>query len=78
MPESIEPSKFVSNRARMPGQADSRKDSNSTKFEIRPQIFVELSFRELSDSKLSGLYHFDNTVMIHWVKNMSKRWAASS
>ena len=43
----------------MSGEFDSRKDSQSTKFERRPQIFVKLSFRELCDSKLSGLHAFD-------------------
>ena len=36
------------------------KDSHSTKFERRPQILVKPSFRELFDSKLSGLCGFDN------------------
>ena len=49
----------------MSGEFDSRKDSQSTKFEQRPQIFVKLSFRELRDSKLSGLHAFDNMVIIH-------------
>ena len=31
----------------------------------RPQIFVKLSFRELYDSKLSGLHPFDNMAIIH-------------
>ena len=51
MPESIELSRFVSNRVRMSGKFDSRKDSQSTKFEWRPSILVKLSFRELCDSK---------------------------
>ena len=51
MPESIESSRFVTNRARMSGEFDSRIDSQSTKFEQRPQIFVKLNFRELCDSK---------------------------
>ena len=49
----------------MSGEFDSRKDSQSTKFEQRPQIFVKLSFRELCDSKLSGLQAFDNMTIIH-------------
>ena len=49
----------------MSGEFDSRKDSQSTKFEQRPQIFVKLSFRELCDSKLSGLHAFDNMAKIH-------------
>ena len=44
----------------MLGEFDSRKDSQSTKFERRPRIFVKLSFRELCDSKLSGLHAFGN------------------
>ena len=46
----------------MSREFDSRKDSQSTKFEGRPQIFVKLSFRELRDSKLHA---FDNMVIIH-------------
>ena len=49
----------------MSDKFDSRKDSHSTKFEQRPQIFVKLSFRELCDSMLSGLHPFDNMVIIH-------------
>ena len=41
-PESIEPSRSVLDRARMPGEFDSRKDSQLTKFKQRPQIFVKL------------------------------------
>ena len=41
------------------------KNSQSIKFERRPQIFVKLSFRELCDSKLSGLHAFDNMAIIH-------------
>ena len=48
----------------MSGEFDSRKDSKSTEFERIPRIFVELSFRELHDSKLSGLHAFDNMVII--------------
>ena len=51
----------------MSGEFDSRKDLQSTKFEQRPQIFVKLSFRELSDSKLSGLHAFDSMAIIHKV-----------
>ena len=67
MPESIESSRFVSHRARMSGEFDSRKDSQSTKFERRPRIFVKLSFRELRDSKLSGLHAFENMAIIYKV-----------
>ena len=67
LPESIESSRFDSHRARMSGEFDSRKDSQSTKFEQRPQIFVKLSFRELCDSKLSDLHVYDNMAIIHQV-----------
>ena len=36
LPQSIESSRFVSHRARMSGEFDSRKDSQSIKFERRP------------------------------------------
>ena len=65
MPESINSSRFASHRARMSIAFDSRKDSQSTKFERKPQIFVKLSFIELCDSKLSGVDAFDNMDIIH-------------
>ena len=46
----------------MSGGFDSRKDSQSTKLERMPQIFIKLSFRELCDSKLNA---FDNMALIH-------------
>ena len=49
----------------MSGEFDSRKDSQSTKFQRKPQIFVKLSFGELCSSKLSGLHAFDNMAIIH-------------
>ena len=49
----------------MPGEFDSRKDSQSRKFKRRLRIFVRLSFGELCDSELSGLHAFDNMVIIH-------------
>ena len=49
----------------MPGEFDSRKDSQSTKFEQRPQLFVTRSFRELCNSKLSGLHASDNMAITH-------------
>ena len=61
----IKSSRFVSHRARMPGEFDSKKDSQSTKFERRPQIFVKPRFRELLNSTLSSLHVFDNTTTIH-------------
>ena len=53
----------------MPGEFDSRKDSHSTKFEQKPQIFARLSFRKLYDSKLSGFQCFDNMAINHCIKN---------
>ena len=47
---------------------DSRKDSQSTKFEQKPQIFIKLSFRELCGSKLSSLHPFYSVTILHWVK----------
>ena len=49
----------------MSGEFDSRKDSESIKFERSPQIFEKLNFRELCDSKLFGLHAFDNMAIIH-------------
>ena len=60
-----EPSSFVSLRARMSRDFDSRKDSQSTKFKQRPQIFLKVGFRELCNSKLSGLHAFDNRAIRH-------------
>ena len=37
----------------------------SAKFEQKPEIFVKLSFKELRDSKLSGLHAFDIMTIIH-------------
>ena len=53
----------------MSGEFDSRKDSCSTKLEQRPQMFVNLSFREMLSgylviSKLAGLHPFDNMAII--------------
>ena len=63
MPELLESFRFVSYRARISGEFDLRKDSQSIKFERRPRIFVKLSFRELCDSKLSGLHAFDMAII---------------
>ena len=46
----------------------SRKDSQLTEFEQRPQIFVKLRFRELYDSKSSGFHPFGNVAIIRRVK----------
>ena len=40
LPESIESSRFASQRARMSGEFDSRKDSQLIKYKRRPQIFI--------------------------------------
>ena len=63
--ESVGSSRFASHRARVSREFDSRKDLQSTKFEQRHQMFLKLSFRELCDSKLSGLSAFDNVAIIH-------------
>ena len=60
-------SRFVSYRTRISGEFDLRKDSQTTKFERNPQIFIKLNFRELRASKLSGLNAFDNMDIIHKV-----------
>ena len=49
----------------MSEEFDSKKDSHSTKYEQRPQIFVKLSFREFCDSELSGLQPFVNLALIY-------------
>ena len=56
---------FVSKRTKMSGKFDSRKDLHSLKFKQGPGILSKLSFRELCDSKLSGLHPFDNMAIIH-------------
>ena len=56
----------------MSGEFNSMKNSQSTKFEQRPQIFVKVNFRELGNSKLFGLHPFDDMAIIHLVKNRSK------
>ena len=43
----------------MSAELDLGKDSQSTILERRSHIFAKLSFRELCDSKLSGLHPFD-------------------
>ena len=61
----MESSRLVSHRTGMSGEFDSRKDSQLTKFEQRSQIFAKIRFRELCNSKLSGLHAFDNMAIIH-------------
>ena len=60
MLESIEPSKFVSHKPKTSGEFDPKKES-------QPQVFVQLGFRKLRDSKLSGLCAFDD--MTHWLSH---------
>ena len=50
----------------MSREFDSRKDLQSTKFDRRPEIFIKLSFKELCDSKLSGLHAFYNMAIIFY------------
>ena len=57
-------------RGRMPGEFDSRKDSHSTKVEQRPQIFVKLSFRDLSDC--SGTQTHNHLVCKRTLNNLAK------
>ena len=57
----------------MSEEFDSSKDSQSTKFEWKRQIFVKLSFRELCNLKLSGLHPFDNMAIINWAKEIKNR-----
>ena len=56
----------------MSGEFHSTKDSHPMKLKQRPQILAKLCFRELCDSKLSGLHPFDN-MAISLVKNVKKR-----
>ena len=58
LPESVELSKFATNRRRLSGQIGSRKYSK--KFEKRRWILAKLSFRKFCYSKLSGLRGLDN------------------
>ena len=58
--ESFKSSKFVSNRARMPREFNSRKIDIRTK---AANINTAKFFRELSDSKLSSLRPLANMVI---------------
>ena len=49
----------------MSAKFDLRKDLHLKKFKRKPRIFVKLSFRELRNSKLSGLHTFDNIAIIY-------------
>ena len=48
----------------MSEEFDSSKDSHSTKFAQRIQVFAKPSFRGSCDSKLSGLHPFGNMAII--------------
>ena len=52
-------SQFLSHKARISLEFDSRKDSHLTKLRQRPRKLVKLSFKELCDSKISGFRTFD-------------------
>ena len=52
----------------MLGEFDSRKDSHQPNWN-EGLSFLNLRFRELFGSKLSGLHPFDNIAIIHRVKN---------
>ena len=72
----------------MSGEFASRRDSHSTKSEWRAQILVKLCFRELCDSKWSGLGTSDDIAISlssgtnpwtsffdpHWVLICSNKW----
>ena len=55
----------------MSEEFDSRKDLQTKKFERKPQMFLKLSFIELSNSKLSGLQAFDYMKIYHSSKLVS-------
>ena len=73
LPEPNESSKYVSYKAKISEELNLRKDSEPTKFKQTPQVLVKLSFRELYDSKLSGLHILDIIIHIfHWAKKVVK------
>ena len=74
--ESIESFKFVSYRAIISEEFDSRKDSQPTKFKKKNWILINLRFRESCDSKLSGLNTFDNTT-ISLNRKKKEKWERS-
>ena len=49
--KSIDYSNFVSYKARISGEFDSRKDSEAAKLEREPQMLIKLSLKELCDLK---------------------------
>ena len=68
------PFKYVSNKARISEEFNSRKDSQSIKLEQRPQNLANLKFRELCDSKLSRLHPFGKTAILLNQKKEGKIW----
>ena len=66
LPESIESYKFVSNRARMSKQLDSRKDSHPPKFQCRPRLLVKQSFILREEDKISVPGIFKNLANGGW------------
>ena len=58
--ESIELSTFVSNKAEILGQFDSRKDTHPTKLEEGPPIPPKLRFTYFCDSELPNFCKFYN------------------
>ena len=57
--ESTEYFKYATHKARISRNFDLSKDAYPMKLEQGLQILVKLNFRELFDSKLSGLCSFD-------------------
>ena len=75
--ELIESSKFVSHRARLSGEFDSKKDSHSTKFKQRPQIFLKLSFRRFQNYLVYILLIIPNfrvSTAILNIIDISRKW----
>ena len=66
----IESPKFVSHKARIPREFNLQKDSQSKKWEWRPQILVKVSFRVLCDSKVYKILLI--LLPVRWVKNEVK------
>ena len=66
------PFKYVSNKAKISEEFNSRKDSQSIQLEQRPQILVNLKFRELCDSKIFGLHPFGKIALLLNQKRRTK------
>ena len=80
VPASIESSSFVSHSKNVRGMWFKGRFAFNKIVMKASNMFKSLSFRELCDSKLSGLHPFYYMTIIHWVKNRLKteRWAVSS